>query len=156
MNKNGFSLIEVNVCCILVAILSAVSYPFIGEIRQSAIFKNEIRMLYGNLQRAKIEAIKKNSYVVFTVNNGGYFIFVDDGAGGGVREDWIRQQNEKILTAHVFSDTVKMAGTTFPGGRTRFSGKMGVSGGRVILQSKSGSRSEVVVSLLGRIRVAKI
>jgi Tfp pilus assembly protein FimT len=156
VNKNGFSLIEVNICCMLVALLSAVSYPFIGEIHQSAIFKNEIRTLYGSLQKAKIEAIKQNNYVVFIVTQGGYSIFIDDGAGCGVRGDWIRQKNEKILTAHVFSDTVKMAGTTFPGGRTRFSGKVGVSGGRVILQSNSGSKSEVVVSLLGRIRAAKI
>lgn len=156
MNKNGFSLIEVNVCCILVAILAAVTYPFIGEIRQSAIFKNEVRTLYGNLQRAKIEAIKQNTYVVFSIKKEGYSIFVDDGAGGGIRGDWIRQKDEKNLTAHIFPDTVKMTGTTFTGARTRFSGKTGVSGGRVILQSSSGPKSEVVVSLVGRIRVAKI
>jgi prepilin-type N-terminal cleavage/methylation domain-containing protein len=72
MDKRGFSLMELNVCCVVIAILAAVSVPLLKDMRQAAVFRSEVRQLYSSLQQAKIEAIKQNSPVVFTLSPEGY------------------------------------------------------------------------------------
>lgn len=156
MNKKGFSLIELNVCCVLIAILSAISLPLFADMRQAAVFRKEVRQLYGSLQQAKVEAIRQNSPVVFTLSPEGYFIFIDNGADGGGRGDWIRQSGEEILHNHRYSRDVQMSATTFSGNRGRFRPRPGIAAGRIILEDASGSQQEVVLNVVGRIRVAKI
>ena len=156
MDKRGFSLMELNVCCVVIAILAAISLPLFADMRQAAVFRKEVRQLYSSLQLAKIEAIKQNSPVVFTLAPQGYTIFIDNGAGGGERGDWIRQSGEKILINHRYSSDVRMSATTFSGNRGRFRSRPGITGGRIILEDPSGSRQEVVLNIIGRIRVARL
>jgi len=156
MKQKGFSLVELNVCCAILTILMAVSYPVFNTMQESAIFKSEMRGLYANLQRAKVEAIKRNQYVVFNVAEKGYTIFVDDGAGSGIRGDWVRQGAEKVLVDYRYPESIKMVKTTFPNNCGRFRPIVGIKPGRIQLQGPSGSRREVVINRIGRIRLAKL
>ncbi len=156
MNRKGFSLLELNICCALLGILFCVSYPFMGEMRQSAHFRHEIRELYGNLQRAKLEAIKQNTFVVFKVFAGGYTIFVDNGANGGIMGDWEKQNGEQMLVNHRYSNNIQMTDTTFVGNHGRFRGRPGIKAGTITLMNVNGSRSGIVLNMIGRIRVEKI
>ncbi len=156
MDKRGFSLMELNVCCVVIAILAAVSLPLFADMRQAAVFRSEVRQLYSSLQQAKIEAIKQNSPVVFTLSPEGYTVFIDNGAGGGGRGDWIRQSGEEIVINHRYCRDVRMASTTFSGNRGRFRPRPGITGGRIILEDVSGSQQEVVLNVVGRIRVARL
>lgn len=156
MNQNGFSLVEVNVCCAIISVLACTAYPFFNNMQQSRALHKEIRTLYSNLQHAKTEAIKHNSYVVFKTTASGYQIFVDNGNGGGGQGDWQRQPQEKQLALHKYQDGIALDKITFTANRTRFNGRVCMKAGRVILRNQDGARTEVVVSTLGRLRVAKI
>ncbi len=156
MGARGFSLIELNVCCVILAILCVTAYPVMGRVKQSMTFHQEIRELYGSLQRAKVEAIKHNSPVIFNLTDDGYSIFIDNGYGGGVRGDWEKQAGEKILLHHKYSPEVTMAATTFSKNRGGFNPRPGTKAGRIILENLSGQRHEIVLSNIGRIRTEKL
>lgn len=156
MNQRGFSLLELKICCAVFSILVAVGYPFLGGVKQSMALREEISALYTSLQRAKIEAIKENSFVVFQIIPNGYSIFVDDGARGGKKGDWIRQNGEHQLTHHCYQDGISLAKTTFTANRTRFNGRVALKAGRVILTNRDGFKTELVVNTVGRFRVEKL
>ena len=156
MNHKGFSLVEVTVCCAVMATLVAVSYPSFTKMRESASFKKEVRELYANLRRAQVEAVKRNQCVVFTVTAKGYRIFVDDGAGGGIKKDWVRQDGEKILVDYRYGDGVEMVKTTFSANRGRFRPVTGVKAGRIRLEGPRDNLRDVVLNTAGRIRVARL
>ncbi len=157
MNQKGFTLSELCICCAIISILAAISIPFFGKIQRSLALQTEIRQLYSNLQHARITAIKNNSYVVFKVDDKGYKIFVDDGAGSATAGDWIRQGQEKLLADQTYNDEVVFKDTTFTANRTRFTGtSCGIKAGRVILKNRDGKKTEVIVNVVGRIRVANI
>ena len=156
MNQKGFSLLELKVCCAVLAVLACTSYPVFSNMQQSRALHKEIRTLYSNLQYAKIAAIKRNSYVVFKTTDSGYHIFVDDGNGTGSPGDWKRQPQEKQLVWHIYQEDISLDRNSFTGNRTRFNGRMCMKAGRVVLKSKDGAKTEIVVSTLGRIRIEKI
>lgn len=156
MNQKGFSLVEVKVCCAIITVLACTGYPIFNGMEQSRALHHEIRTLYSNLQHAKIAAIKYNSYVVFKTIDSGYQIFVDDGNGGSGQGDWQKQPHEKQLTLHTYRQGISLEKITFTGNRTRFNGRVCMKAGRVILKNRKGKKTEIVVSTLGRIRVAKI
>jgi type IV fimbrial biogenesis protein FimT len=157
MNHKGFTLAELCVCCAVISILAAISTPVFGKIQQTLALRAEIRQLHGNLQHAKIAAIKNNSYVVFKVDDQGYIVFVDDGSGGGTAGDWIRQTQEELLVVKSYDNRVSFEKTTFSANRTRFNGRAsGMKAGRVVLKNGNGRKIEVVVSIVGRIRTANI
>jgi type IV fimbrial biogenesis protein FimT len=156
MNQKGFSLLELNICCAIMAIMISVAYPFLGEMRQSAHFRHELRELYGNLQYAKTEAIKQNSFVVFKVFAEGYTVFIDDGANGGIREDWEKQTGEQLLVNHRYSNDIQMISTTFVGNHGRFKPRPGIKGGTVILSNANGTQSAIILNMVGRIRINRI
>lgn len=156
MDQKGFSLGELNICCCIIAILSAISLPGFNAFQESSHFKQEIRQLYGNLHKGKMEAIKHNSYVVFNLTSNGYLMFVDNGDGGGVSGDWEKQGGERLLINHRYKNEVTMPKTTFSANRGRFSPTSSVKPGRIVLKSESGKQQEVVLSTAGRIRVSRI
>ncbi|MEE4241500.1 MAG: GspH/FimT family pseudopilin [Desulfopila sp.] len=156
MGTRGFSLVELNVCCVVLAILCVSAYPVIGRVKQSMVFHQEVHELYGSLQQAKITAIKSNSPVIFNLLPDGYTIFIDDGYGGGVRGDWEKQAGEKILLRHKYSSEVKMTATTFSNNRGGFNPRPGTKAGRIILENSTGKRQEIVLSSIGRIRTEKL
>ncbi len=156
MNEKGFSLVDLMVCSLVITILSVVVYPCISRARTSFVFNEESRILYGNLQNAKIEAIKGNAYVVFQLTPLGYTIFVDDGANSGKSGDWERQAGEIQLVDHQYKEGVALSETTFTLNRTRFNGRVGMKAGRVILSNSDGLKTQIVISTIGRVRIEKI
>ncbi len=151
-NHKGFTLVECMSCMMILSLLSALTAPVLKTMRQRTIFHREVAMLVHGLQEAKVIAIKRNCFVVLTITNSGYKIFVDNGENNGTSGDWIRQKSEKIILDHAIPAVIRMA-TTFPEKRTRFNGKIGNTAGRIILTDSIGKRTEVVVNVTGRIRV---
>lgn len=156
-NQSGFSLLELIVCMVVLATLSLITFPAIGSWRDSARLRSEVLSLVSSMQKAKIEAIAKNSPVVvqFDINGKQYSMFVDNGAGDGIAEDWICQEDEQLLGMYVMSEGISLASTTFHNRRMRFNPTVGVMAGRFVIQDKNGLEFGVVVSRLGRIRVEK-
>ncbi len=154
LNQKGVTLIEVVTCLVLISILAAVSAPAIAGYRERISLRAETRNLVGLLHLAKMEAIKTNSFVVLGVDDAQYFVFVDDGRGAAIRKDWIRQPEEKQLLTSPISKGIVLT-SNFPNNRMRFSGQMGIRAGRFYLTDDSGNQMQVVLSILGRIRVER-
>ena len=73
-NDSGYSLVELIVVVAIIAVLGAIAIPNLSV--GNARLKQAARELYGNLQRARMEAIKTNQNVgiIFDVVNNQYVL----------------------------------------------------------------------------------
>ena len=158
MSNDGFTLVEAVVCLAVVGILGFFSFPVLSSMKANIILQAETRKLVSQMQRARFAAIMKNSYVVFTYNERGYETFVDDGSGGGVKNDRIRQPGEQLLSEYTLDPQVRIQTneSTFQYDRALFSWKTGVKGGSIILQENGGAKNKITMNMVGRLLVKKL
>ena len=149
--NNGYTLVECLIGLAIISVLSVFSYPSLLTLKDEMRFRTEMTNLVSSLQQAKIAAIRSNSFVVFQVKSTGYLVFEDNGAGGGVKGDWIQQRGEKILINCVLPAGINLT-TNLTSGRTRFRGMPGMKAGTLVLQNINGKEAEIVISTVGKIR----
>jgi prepilin-type N-terminal cleavage/methylation domain-containing protein len=112
-SKHGFTLLEILYVIVIVAILSAVATPFIRNWLADIRVKTAARQVQLDLMWARSQAIHLNTRVVIkvtavgnatgcTVSGGGYTIFADNGAGGGIAGDGVQNGSEPTLKSVVF------------------------------------------------------
>lgn len=149
-NRRGFSLIELTVVVCIFVIIAAITTPPLLRWRTNAKLRGATSNLAGDLELAKMRAIRENSYVAVLFSNSGYTIFVDNGADAG---DWIEDEDEVLLRERTFPAGVTIkTPTSFSSDRTRFAGR-GVpeNTGTVTLISLSGKEKAISVNRLGKI-----
>ena len=174
----GFTLAELLVVIAIFGILTAVVLPSFVAMLPGIYLKGAVQQLYSDLQRAKIEAIKRNVYTVIQfdgvdcsgialgapVPGGSYIVFVDDG-GGKSDKAKNNQQDEGELTLARNSMPRQVAlcsnegSITFSGGRAGFTPRglpVGSNFGKVTLHNTRGDKYEVTLSIAGAIRVKKL
>ena len=95
----GFTVIELLVVVAMVAILSSIAMPSYLNWRSTAKLNDAVSLICGDLERAKTHAIRRNEFVAILFNADGYTIFVDDGSGGAVAENWSHETGEEFLTS---------------------------------------------------------
>ncbi len=107
-NRSGFTLIELMVVIAIIAILSAIAVPSIMAWLPNMRLKAAARDVYSNIQRARVEAVKRNTCitikfttVVYPTTGGGYSGFIDDGSGGGTACNGLRDGTEVVLFPQV-------------------------------------------------------
>jgi prepilin-type N-terminal cleavage/methylation domain-containing protein len=151
----GFSIIELLVVIAVIAVVSVIVTPNFMRWRNNAKMRDAVDNLMGDLEMAKLSAVRENSFVAVLFNPTGYRVFVDRA------NFWIRDADERLLR-----DRKLPAGVTFDLGhadwgftsnRTRFNsrGRANIAGTAVIVNLDDQQRN-VIVSTLGRIRVEKI
>ncbi len=132
-NEKGVTFVELMIVVAVIAIMVAFSVPAIIQWMPDYRLKKAGRDIYSNFQRARAEAIKRNTDVVFSftaaafVPEGGvgsYIIFVDDGSGGGTAGDDIQNGTERLLSQRTMPNDVSLTtatfnGTTVPGYNSR-------------------------------------
>jgi len=103
-SSKGFTLIEVIIVVAIIGIMAAISIPAISSWLPNYRLKAAARELYSDMQKIKLEAIKKNTNVgiafitvVFPATGGSYQAFVDDGAGGGISGNLVQDGAEETL-----------------------------------------------------------
>jgi len=150
-DHNGFTLVECLVCLAVISVLATICSSSLSTLQERMRFRSELATLMSSLQRAKMSSIKINSYVVLQVKANGYDIFEDDGAGGGVLGDWIRQGGEKVLIDRNLPGDMSLT-TTLTLGRSRFNGQPGMKAGTLFLNNINGKTAQIVIDTVGRIR----
>ena len=100
----GFTLLEVLVVLAILAAVSAVAVPGVMGWLPNYRLQGAARELYSNMQKAKSEAVKRNTSVgiafttaAFPTTGGSYTVFLDDGTGGGTASNATRDGGERIL-----------------------------------------------------------
>ena len=116
----------------IIAILSAIAVPNIISWLPNYRAKAAARDMISNFQKAKMEAVKRNTDVVITFTTGGYVpsghvgsyqIFLDDGSGGGIAGDGIQNGSERILAQVNMPKNVSLYTTTFTGDTTGYNSR---------------------------------
>lgn len=100
--NSGFSLVELMVVIGLMAIIMAIGTPVLMEWLPTYRLKGASEDLVGNLNKAKMEAIKRNRLCVVLFDEDSdefdYMLFIDDDA------DLIHDNDETVVTRVRFED----------------------------------------------------
>lgn len=120
--RNGFTLAELMIVIAIVGIMSGIAINMGLRYYPDYQARGAARNLVANLQQARLEAIRSNAIVVIELTPGvftdsgrvgAYRAFVDDGAGGGVSGNNIRDGAERILFTVPMPDRVSLTGLAF-------------------------------------------
>jgi len=138
----------------IISIVSTLSYPSWVDYQSTLALRSEIMTLRANVMRARLAAIYRNAEVVIQLRPDGYSIFVDDGAGGGIRNDRIRQDNEEELVNNTIDKGLVLS-DNFPADRFRFCGRVGNRAGTITVVNPEGDEIKLIINITGRARVEK-
>jgi len=158
--ENGFTFYELLVAISIIAILSAIAMPNIISRRSQAKLGSALNNLKGDLQTAKLRALRENALVVVLFTANGYTIFLDNGVSAG---NWNPDADEELVRNVQLPAGINIdLPTTFdpPNNRTRFNGRglpdpatlagAGLTGA-VTIQDSNGSQRQIAINRLGRI-----
>jgi len=158
LGKKGFTILELVVAIAIAAIMAAFALPSIVNWQNLSRLRGSAVNMVGDLEMAKIRAIRENSPVVAQFSAENYTIFVDNGAGGGTAGDGMRNGGEALVQYRKLPPgvTVDLTGLTLADDRLRFNGKgqpPDVAAVETIpLQNKVG-RKNVTLNRLGTVRI---
>jgi prepilin-type N-terminal cleavage/methylation domain-containing protein len=155
--SNGFTLVELMVAIAIFAIMISVALPSFMNQRRQTMLRDAISMIRGDLEMARSQAIRENGPVAVLIREDGYGIFVDNGADGGIKENWVRDGGEKQLCTRNLSNGLKidLNQVTFDGKRTQFNGRgyVGNAGVLVVVDADGKSATLDMNNRFGRISV---
>ena len=104
---------------------------------------------------ARSQAIRENGPVAVLIREDGYGIFVDNGSGGGIAENWVRDGGEKQLCTRNLQGGLRidLNQVTLDGKRTRFNGRgyLGNNGVLVVVDADGKSATLDMNNRFGRI-----
>jgi len=116
---------ELMVVIAMLAVISALALPSFAGWRNDAKLRDAVSLLRGDIEMAKLRAVREDDFVAILFDANGYTVFVDDGAGGD-RGDWEIDPNEQVLQNRQMPAgvTIDVADSDmFENDRTRFNGR---------------------------------
>ncbi len=149
--KSGFSVMELLMVLAVIAVVSAITVPSIISWRNAAKLRGAAGNLKGDMEMAKVNAIKHNNFVAVKFNADAYEVFVDT-SGDGNRDAGEALLKNRMLPAGVAFDFTHPE-WTFTGNVTKFNGRGTADNGKAILTNGQGQERLVKVSTFGRIQV---
>jgi type IV fimbrial biogenesis protein FimT len=156
-NKSGFTLMELMVVIAILAIISVLGVPSFINWRNEAKLRDAVSLLRGDMEMAKLRAVRENDFVAVVFNANGYTVFVDDGAGGGGRGNWNPAGTELVLQNRQLPAgvTIDVADVDmFANDRTRFNGRGRIFNQGVVTLNAAGSQRELDMdNRFGRITI---
>ena len=157
-SNKGFSVLELVIAIAIVAILASVALPSFIAWQRSHRLSGTATNLLADLEAAKMRAVRENSFVAVVFSGDSYTIFVDNGAGGGVAGDWIRNGNEALVQQRILPTGVNipMADLTLVNKRVRFNGRglpLDVGAAETIPVENNIVRKNISLTRLGNVRI---
>lgn len=157
-NTLGFTLLELIVVLAVFAILVSIAVPSFITWRSDAKLRSAVSMIRGDLEMARSRAMRENNFVSVLFNTTNYLFFIDDGAGGGNRGDYIRDAGERLIRNRQLPAgvTIDLTETNFNGvDQTQFNGRgrIGRTGKVIIVNSSGVERTIDADNRFGRITV---
>lgn len=154
-SNDGFTLIEMMMVLALFAIIASVAFPTFLSQRSETKLRDAVSMIRGDLEMARSRAIRENAAVPVLIRPDGYTIFIDNGSGGGIAGNWVRDGEERQLCSRLFQGGIRtdLSKVTFDSTRTRFNGRGYVenSGAMVVFNSDGQSITLDLNNRFGRI-----
>ena len=151
-STSGFTVIELLIVVAILAILASIALPNMLSPSIKAKLGGAVSNLRGDLQTAKMMAIRENANVVVNLFANRYEVFVDNGAGANAG-NWVRDADERLLVSRLMEPgvTIDLAATDLSDERTRFNDRgLPENFGKIVLTSQVGQR-QLNVNRLGRI-----
>jgi len=152
---NGFTLIELMIAIALFAIIASTAVPSFLQQRSEASLRDAVSTIRGDLEMARSRAIRENAPVAVLIQTNGYSIFLDNGAGGGITDNWVIDGIEQQLCNRNLPSGLRidLSQVTFDSNRTRFNGRgyIGNSGALAIVDSRGKSVTLDMNNRFGRI-----
>lgn len=164
--QTGFTLIELMVVIGIIAIMAGFAVPAIMNWLPNYRLKAAARDLYSNMQKAKLEAVKRNKdvIIIFTPGAynpsgqvGSYQVFVDDGTGGGTAGNGVKDGTEPIITTVNMPKNVSLYSANYSGNTTTGYTSRGLPWnnrwGRVEFQNNNSRYYQITLSSAGSLRI---
>ncbi len=150
-NNSGFSFYELMVVIAIMGVVAAFAIPsMIGE-RAEKKLRGAVNNLKGDLNMAKMRAVKENVPVVVQFYEDHYEIFLDDDS------DWILDSGERRIRNRVLPAGVSInlgAPDFFTDDRTRFNNRGTADNpGSVMLVNSNGDQRTLELNRLGHIAI---
>ena len=152
-SKSGLTVIELLIVVAIMAILASIAVPNMLVPSINAKLRGAVSNLRGDLQTAKMMAIRENAFVVVNMFANRYEVFVDNGAGANAG-NWVRDAGERLLFSRQMEPcvTIDLAATNLASDRTRFNDRgLPENFGRIVLVNSQAGQRQINVNRLGRI-----
>ena len=114
-NKNGFTLLELMIVVAIFGILSAIAIPNVFAWMSNRRILNATNELNAAFQLARSQALRENADVVISIDTGNdrCEVFVDNGRGGGMASNQVRDGAEIQVALLTLPEGVDMYNQTF-------------------------------------------
>ena len=159
MQKNsGFTFFEIMIVLAIMAVLAAIAVPNMFAWRIDAKLRGAVENLKGDLNAAKMMAVRENAFVVINFSADRYEVFVDNGAGANA-ENWTRDPDERRIVNRALPTgvTIDLGATDFDSDRTRFNRRgLPENLGSVVVAASNGDQQQVQLNRLGRINIQQL
>lgn len=120
INERGFTVTELLVVIGIIAVLAAIAIPAFSTLVPNYHLKAAARTIYSDMQMARLQAIKQNTFVslrfttvVYPAAGGGYSVFTDDGSGGGVAGNGVQDGSEILHWSCTMDKQISLTNAAF-------------------------------------------
>ena len=121
----GFTAFELAMTLAIMAILATFFMPpYLHWLHKSRL-RGAANNLMGDIEMAKIKAIRENDFVAIQFQPTDYTMFLDNGEGGGTAGDWVRNGTEELVRHRKMPSGVliDIGSMTLANNRVRFNGR---------------------------------
>lgn len=156
-NSKGFTLIEVIVVMVVIGIMATIAGISLVSSSRNAELRSTAQEMYGQFQRAKMEAIKRNQSVAIIFDTTGidqYQVFVD------LDNDKVLDAGEQLMAEIIMKNGIELQNISFGGNdETGFTSRGRPTGGFGsvdIVNTVTSKKFQLTTTIAGYVHLVKL